>query len=289
MNPVCDLQRSSQFDPGEATTLCGPWTVAELKYAGRAGQGPTGNAQQIDDLAEQLFTQYIGPNVTSDEQGSSIDNMHQFFHDCALHYWDMPISPSSLHADDVARVKKALDFGFPVAVTVNELSVRRRDGSIPYAWQPALGPLNHIFSIVGYTNDGYFLVGDEANVNDAWPDEYSEAFIEMHWASVVELPWLPAIQNGDPLTWKAPQQPAPLLSDADLAALWSLIVPDIRTNTGIHNNAWLPEVKAGKWRGVPTHDEIKITWKGVPDTPLLQLTGGFYTWEGGIAYWHPNS
>lgn len=312
VSPVLDLRQSYQLEPGETQDACGPWTASELKYAGPPGWGPTGTAEDVDQWADQEYTTYIGPNVTSDQGGSSIDNMHSFFHDAGnLHYWDIDaISPSSQQSSDLAHIKGALDAGYPVVVTVNELSVWRRDGSRPYPWQPAMGAANHIFTIVGYTDDGYFLVDDELNATDNWPDEYAQGPIELHWASIVQVvgpdpsnPWLLSIPSSDPTSWPAgfnarnygmtPQQQA-------AKATWAvghLVVPvlfpgqDIMNNSGI-KASWDAEFAAGRNRGfavTPELSEIKlpdgttiklVNWNGVPIIVQWFVTGSRCEWDG---------
>lgn len=214
---VCDIAQSNQFDnvQGEAQTLCGPWTVASLKYAGLPGKGAlasgAGHENPIDDFAEQEFTKYIGPNVTSNQMGSTIENMHMFFHDAGnLHYFDIgPINDSSVQADDNDRIRRAVQAGYPVAVTVHEPSViSKRLGHCPYSWQPALGDITHIIPVIGIDKDGDFIVGDQANVVEGWPQTYLASAIHFHWASVVQLvgsdaahPWLAPIPGNDPRTW----------------------------------------------------------------------------------------
>jgi len=216
---VLDLQKSYQLDGG-SQDKCGPWTASELRFAGLPGQGARGTAGDVGHWASAEYVKWIGPDVPSDQQGSSIDNMHEFFTDALdpkggqrnLHWHDIPaINPSSNRSDDNKRVIRALDAGYPVAVTVNEQSVKRPDGSNPFPWQPGLGPVNHIFTIVGHTSDGFFLVDDELNLNDGWPDKYSQSALEMHWASVIQVvgpdpahPWLLPIPDvDDPLQYPA--------------------------------------------------------------------------------------
>lgn len=207
---VVDLVKSFQLD-GNSQDKCGPWSVSELHHANLPGHGAKATRLDVQSWASEKYIQYIGPDVASDQNGSSIDNMHQFLKDAGLHWWDIAgIVPQSKHSDDIARLHRALDAGYPVLVTINEQSVIRSNGSNPYPWQPRLGPVNHIFTVVGHTRDGYLLVDDELNQGDAWPDKYSEAHIECHWASVVQLvgpdaanPWLKGIPGDDPLTWPA--------------------------------------------------------------------------------------
>lgn len=209
---VISLQKSYQLmSSAESQDQCGPWTASELKYAGLPGQPPRGTVDEVHKWANQEYTAYLGPDVTSNQTGSSIDNMHSFFRDAGYHWWDIDaIGPTSTRSHDNAEVIAALNAGYPVVVTVNEQSVIRSNGSNPYPWQPGLGPVNHIFTIVGHTSDGYFLVADELNAWDAWPDKYSQAHLEIHWASIIGLvgpdpahPWFAPIPSGNPLLWPA--------------------------------------------------------------------------------------
>ena len=162
---VADLRQSFQLDGG-SQDKCGPWSVAELKYAGLPGKGPMGTAKEVGKWGSDEYIKHIGLDIPSDTAGSSIENMHQFFHDAGnLHYWDMDaIAPSSAQSSDLAHVRRALAAGYPVVVTVNEQSViSKKLGKCPYPWQPRLGPVNHIFSIVGVDKDGDFICADEVN------------------------------------------------------------------------------------------------------------------------------
>ena len=85
---VVDLIKSYQLDGG-SQDKCGPWSVAELHYAGLPGHGPKGTANDVQSWAHVEYTKYIGPDTPDDQQGSSVDNMHQFLKDAGLHWWDI--------------------------------------------------------------------------------------------------------------------------------------------------------------------------------------------------------
>lgn len=216
---ICNQTRTYQIEWGETPTACGPFTASLLKYAGVPSQPRPGGvtSEMVDQWADHEYTTYLGPNTATDFNGSSIENMHQFFTDAVddfdrkdghrlLHYWDIgAISDTSDHVQDVARIKRALDCGYPVAATTLMSSVIEPDGNYPY---PGVGSF-HIFTIVGYTSDGYFLVNDEDRpLTVPWPCKYLEQNLYLHWASVIQLvgpdplhPWLLPIPSGDPLTW----------------------------------------------------------------------------------------
>ena len=305
MNPVLDLQKSYQLgDPGESQDMCGPWSVAELVYAGPPGQGPRGSAQDIDDWAEKEYEKWIGPNLGSNQAGSSIDNMHQFFRDAGLHWYDIDaIGPNSVQSSDLAHLKGALDAGYPVVVTVTEASVRRRDGSSPYAWDTT--GLNHIFTIVGYTDDGFFLVDDELNATDAWPDEYDQAAIACQWASIVQVvgpdptkPWLLPIPSGDPTSWPAGfnARSFPMTAQQQQAAdIWAVghkVIPILfpgavlMDHSGIANS-WQAEFMAGRNHGYAVSPEFStVNWSGVPIVVQYFVDGWRCEWDGAPHWYH---
>ena len=207
---VCDVTQSNQLDGG-SQDKCGPWAVSALKYAGLPGKGAAGNASAIQSFAHAGYVKYIGPDVVSDQNGSSIDNMHQFLHDAGnLHWWDITaISAGSAQSSDLAHLRAALAAGYPVLVTVTEQSViSKRLGRCPYPWQPRLGNVNHIFPIVGVDANGDFICADQLNAFEPWPQTYLAANIDCSWATVIGLigpdplhPWHAPIPSGDPTSW----------------------------------------------------------------------------------------
>lgn len=326
---VCALRQTYQIEPGETQDACGPYTGAELAMAGLPGQQPRGSAEQIDVLADHWYTTYIGPNVASDTAGSTIDNMHTFFVQAVdffatkdghrlLHWFDIgAISPQSRQADDLARIRRALAAGYPLAVTVNEQSVKSKKlGKCPYPWQPALGPVTHVFTIIGVDSAGDFIVGDELNNQEAWPQVYYAANIEVHWASIIQLvgdnpanPWLLPIPSGDPLdsAWKAGwiaqnfregQPPAPVVSNLpqlkQFQAVWnstplifggmppSYTAPIAREWTAHYRPKFglgppiTPEYPCNDWQGAPRTFQNGADW----ECQYEERVGGRW-WQGG--------
>src|SRR5260221_3306052 len=165
-----------QVEWNESPTECGPFTASLLKYAVPPTLPTPVSSEQIDQWADAEYTKYIGPNTNTDFNGSSIENMHQFFHDAGnIHYWDIgAINDTSIHTSDIARIKRALDCGYPVAVTVLMSTVYEKLASggtfQPY---PGVGAY-HIFTVVGYTSDGCLLCNDQDRSGLNWPYKYLE-------------------------------------------------------------------------------------------------------------------
>jgi hypothetical protein len=300
---VVILPKGYQLVPGQSGDKCGPWTVSELKYGVIPGMTPTANEATLNNWAHAEYERYIGPDVSSDSGGSSIDNMHSFFKDAGnLHYWDVgAISPTSQRADDIKRIHTILGAGFPMAVTVNEQSVKSKAlGKCPYPWQPGLGPVNHIFAIVGIDRDGDFICADELNNQEAWPATYYAQDLEIHWASTVQLvgpdpvhPWLKPIPSGEPMDavwagfnaqnfgvqaaspgWISPEQ------EQQANDMWAqtALLPQFKGQqadaTTDLAKSWRAEYGAGRLWGLPLVPEYhSVDWKGSPIVVLLCAWG----------------
>ena len=316
---VCDIAQSNQLDnaQGESQDMCGPWTVAGLKFAGLPGKGAlatgAGHENPIDDWAEAEYTKYIGPNVISNQAGSSIENMHQFFHDAGnLHYWDIgAISAGSAQASDLARIRTAVRAGYPVVITASEPSIHSKSlGKNPYPWQPALGAVNHIFAVIGIDKDGDFIVADQLNSFEPWPQIYLSGPIACSWASVIQLvgpdparPWLKPIPSGDPMTWPqgfnaqdfaapAPppvvQPPAPPPVDHQAQSAeneWNATATGAPFDTGIAK-AWLADYRNSIFHGPPLGKEFQtVRWDG---SPLIShcFAGARCDWHDDAPHWY---
>jgi N-acetyl-anhydromuramyl-L-alanine amidase AmpD len=197
---VADFVDVSQMEPNESEMACGYFAAGECKFAGPPGKGPTGTPEQLDQWADAQG----GLNT----EGVSIEDMHNLFKAAGLHYWDTDIAPGTQQSHDIATIKAALQHGYPVVGTVAETSVFDMDlNGNPYApnWTPTG---NHVFTYTGIASDGNLLVHDTAAITGGifgkvsrQPRRYRASSIENHWASIVQLPWLPPIPNGDPLSW----------------------------------------------------------------------------------------
>jgi N-acetyl-anhydromuramyl-L-alanine amidase AmpD len=198
---VADFVDVSQMEPNESEMACGYFAAGECKFAGPPGKGPTGTPEQLDQWADAQG----GLNT----EGVSIEDMHNLFKAAGLHYWDTDIAPGTQQSHDIATIKAALQHGYPVVGTVAETSVFDMDlNGNPYApnWTPTG---NHVFTYTGIAPDGNLLVHDTAAITGGifgkvsrQPRRYRASSIENHWASIVQLPWLPPIPNGDPLSWQ---------------------------------------------------------------------------------------
>lgn len=285
---IADFVDVSQFESNESEFACGYFAAGECKFAGAPGKGPTGTPEQLDQWADSQGGATTG--------GVSIEDMHTLFHAAGLHYWDTDIAPTTQQSHDLATIKAALQHGYAVVATVAETSVYDMDlGGNPYApnWTPSG---NHVFTYTGIASDGNLLVHDTAAVQGGifgkiapQPRRYRASSIENHWASIVQLPWLPPIPSGDPLSWQAP---APDFKRKAFEAEWQSVVKDAMLTSGIASQAWA-DYEAGNGHGPALSEEFDVPdWMtGALNRGQIVLNG-IYIWakdsDGKYrAHYHP--
>ncbi len=265
-----DFAPVSQFEFGETEDACGFMSVAHAKYAGFPGKGPLGASEDVDLWADTQYDLEYGNHSASQSGGVSIDDMHRLFHSAGLHYWDMPIV-------DANRLRLALNAGYIIAVTVDEASVHDLDlgGACPYEWNPAPGQYSHVFLLTGPGQAGsFFLAEDTANVvgplqgNNTvrlGPRRYNEKSLQIHWASIIQLPWLQPIPSSDPANW-----PTGFNAQA-------------KPVTG---NTHFDQEASDCWNSITTMLNECIAGSGVTLQPPPQNTGIFKSWQAAWANGH---
>lgn len=205
----------SQMEVNESEFECGFFAAGEIHCAAPVGQQPKCTPEQLDQWADAAN---VTGNVGISTGGVSIEDMHNLFKlpgpdGQPRHFWDIDsIAPGSAQSHDIAEIKAALQHGYPVVVTVVETSIFDMDlGGNPYApnWTPSG---NHVLVATGIASDGNLLYHDTANIVGgifgkvaAQPRRYRNTTTAHTWASIVQLPWLPTIPSGDPLSWASVQ------------------------------------------------------------------------------------
>lgn len=239
----------SEFQPGHTEFACGAFATASNAWAVPYNQPARTDAQNLINWAEAEYAKTAGDNGPNNTNGASIPDMHTYFTDTqqggvvpnALHFWDTAISNASDQATDINTIKAALLRGYPVIATITEQSVFDLDlGTNPYWWGPGG---NHILTWVGISSDGNLLAVDNANViqgdgnlqtpktPQAQPRRYDITKIANQWASIIQLPWLPPIISGDPLSWPSEIQ-------LQAQAVWAASPVKAPSGLGIYK-AWL--------------------------------------------------
>jgi hypothetical protein len=293
----------------ESQFECGPFAVAEQRYAGYPTHGPDVNYEDYDTWADNLYTKYDGPNASWDTQGTTVDGLHSMILDSGLHYQDIDaISPNSTRSSDAQHVRAALAQGYPLIVTVVESSVFDMEiGGIPYNWVPPQSKATHIICLTGIapdgenylTRDSINIEGDVAGVNTVRPGPrtYDCTKLDITFATVIWHNWLPMIPAGFDFT-QGVLNPMPIMnkagSDAQQAqakATWSLAscnkddkgndIPGTGNQVGYDSgiaNIWQHLFYSGKNFGFPIRPEDKMQNWSKQDILVRWFVNGRIEW-----------
>lgn len=153
-----------QFSAKTSQYACGPYGTGYIKYMGYPGKGPTGTPADIDRWAFKMYTRYIGPDIPSDTNGTSVGQLYQMLGDAQQEAF--PLVPFAFvqAPATVAAIKQSLSIGRPCIVAAAETGMHDIDNAekVDYAWTPSG---NHIIVISGIRpSDGAFAVRDPANI-----------------------------------------------------------------------------------------------------------------------------
>lgn len=301
---IADYAQSTQFEPNETEFACGFFAGGLNKYAGPPGKGATGTQEQVDQWSDNEYKQVYGSFGADMSGGISVEAMHAVLQHAGCHYFDIEaINPGSTQASDIAHIHRAIDAGYPVVCTIVEATVRDLTGDIqgggnPYSWNPVCNAdqcYTHVFTIVGYDSHTLYVV-DPANVVGPlqgsnhvrpWPRHYDVFQLEIHWATIVQLPFLASIPSGDPTSWpanfSAQQQAAPAQEEYmtiditnPVAASW--YTQDSGVNGTWHLKGSTPPLSIGgailtEYKSMPSLGAAGITELGKPITNEIPLMG----------------
>jgi len=271
MNEVASfVQPFNQFLPAGQVSVyrCVEAGIADIYYSGPPGKAPAGTVAEVEALESSLYTTVVGPDVPSDVNGTTLPEEY-----AALTKVNPPLKFLVLNTiDDVKHASQNLRL--PILFCGPESGMFDVGlGRVPYAWQPSG---NHCIVISDYLANGNVIVRDYANSEFfGYAREY-KLTQGMVSATAVYPRWFVTNPGSDP---------AFLLNLWSATALFIGGVPDY--NTGIAET-WKRDVSQGLWRGAPLMHEGKTIWKG-KQVPWQLFTAGFYTDEGGVHYWHPNT
>ena len=190
----------SQFVQGESTMQCGPAAVAMCKSAGSPNVPGIQKKNVTSKLASQalmktLYERYNGPDVVSNEDGTTVPELYSMLHDCELHY-------QALEQANHDTVRAFVRAGYPVIVAFAEKQVVdiTAEHLNPYPWvrDGSLTELSHIVTITGMSSDKVdWLVRDTAN-SLTGPRTYAATGLDFISATAVVLPWLQRPVSADP-------------------------------------------------------------------------------------------
>ncbi len=167
MAEVCSIIDTDQFRAGASVDKCGFYSVSSLKDAGKPGQAPTGNANDIISWADREYAVYDGPDVYSNNNGMVMATLESVIKNAGLHYQvigstELGYQTNHLTAD---YIRAWLRHGYPVIIAVAEDDVFDLDlGAKPYAWDTT--GFYHIIVATGIASDNNLLCHDTASVDN---------------------------------------------------------------------------------------------------------------------------
>jgi hypothetical protein len=194
---VAQYQTVLQFEQGESDCECGPFAVALNKYAGQ--DGPAGNPEEVDQLADTLWNTF-----SHSSDGIDVPTLLKMLDNAGMHYQKIGSVEGNDHVENLTH-ETALNWlrqGHAVICTVNESNVIDLDlGESPYPWlqrEPyRSNPPNHIFTLAGIADDGNVLVADPANgvvkpgIPQVFPRRYQLDRLNFITLVAVDLQWRP--------------------------------------------------------------------------------------------------
>jgi uncharacterized protein YvpB len=298
---IVNIPAVTQFVAGKTEFACGFFAASMLLHATKPDVVDTSTAGAIEAWAYQQYLDEYKANGANMTSGVSVADMHRLLIAAlpgqAVHYYDLPITATTVQSSDLANIYAALDSGYPVACTVTEASIIDKElKANPYFWG-ASG--NHVFVITGYDSNGDLLVHDPANVVGALqgantprpqPRVYDHTTIDISWASMAHMSWLVEWPNGwTPVGGSLLNQVGPAVvppaqkqypadvskiigadKNALLVDLWGAgtllgIKPISRTSE--HFQAWEQNVSDGIVRGFP----LEEPWESIDDNGNASL------------------
>lgn len=255
----------NQFGAGQSVDKCGPEAVATMWHSVAPGHPNPYTAEDIHVMAHDDYIKFCGPDVPSDSNGTSDQQLYAMLEEHGFRY---DIGPAS-----IAWVKEQLDRGLIVIIGISESSVVDNAlGANPYNWNTT--GLNHIIVASGAGAGGELLVRDTANIDHSGivrpgPRHYDANRLQLFSATAVHPTW---ITN--------PPPPAPPDPDADAKAAWSaggMAKAPFISGYGIPES-YASHFHAGHYFGFPLEAEQYVEQDGVTYAEQA-FSAGFARWN----------
>ena len=186
---IVDVQEADQFQKGKTQYACGYFACAVARSMARPNEPPILTRAEVIADGLKYYREYDGSDAITNTNGMTDAQLWSLLHEIGLHYQQTSTEASVL--------KNWLRTGYPVIVTVNEVSVDDIAlGKNPYtSWTPSG---THMFLLTGLSSRGNFLARDSANCTSLdnpdslrpGPREYDAAKLQVVSATVVVPPWM---------------------------------------------------------------------------------------------------
>lgn len=262
---VANFVDDNQFGFGQSQDKCGPEAVSVVWHATAPGQKNTYTSAEVHALAHDDYLKYMGPDTTSDHNGTDDQQLYDMLQEHGFKY---EIGPTS-----IPWVKEQLNAGLLVIIGITESSVVDNAlGANPYNWNTT--NLSHIITASGPGAGGEILVRDTANIDHngivrPGPRHYDANRLQLLSATAIHPNW---VTN--------PPPPAPPDPDADAIAAWNAggnpRAPFVRGH-GIPDS-YAKSFHDGHYYGVPLEPERSHEENGVTIVEEA-FTAGFARWQ----------
>jgi len=253
-----------QFGPGQSVDKCGPEAVAIVWHSVAPGQHNPYSAADVHSMAHQDYEKWIGPDVASDQGGTSNQTLYNMLQEHGFKYTPGPTS--------IAWVKEQLNAGLIVIIGIVESSVVDNAlGANPYNWNTT--GLTHVITASGPGRPGEILVRDTANIGPdgvrPGPRHYDANKLELVSATAVYPSWI-----------SAPNPPPPD-PNADAIAAWNAHGPAIAPYVAGHGipDSYAAQYQAGRYFGQPIEMEHSQVKEGGIKHVLQRFTCAEADWD----------
>lgn len=193
---VAQFVDDNQFGSGQSQDKCGPEAISVFWHSTKPGTHNPYTAQDVHNMAHDDYIKFIGPDVTSDQGGTSNELLYNMLRAHGFAFVEGPLS--------ISWIKGWLENAYPVIIGLTESSVHDIgiNGS-PYNWDTT--GRTHIIVVSGPGNGDELLVRDTANIDTngvvrTGPRHYTASKLQLTSATMVVPSWLPATSSANPPT-----------------------------------------------------------------------------------------
>lgn len=260
---VAQFIDDNQFGPGQSVDKCGPESVSMVWHSVAPGQHNPYSASDVHAMAHKDYEEFIGPDVASDQGGTSNATLYKMLEAHGFKYTPGPAT--------IAWVKEQLAQRLIVIIGIVEASVVDNGlGASPYNWNTT--GLTHVVTASGAGRPGELLVRDTANIGPEGvrpgPRHYDANKLELVSATAVYPSWIEA------------PKPPPVDPDAEAIAAWNaggLAKAPYVAGHGIPDS-YVEQYHAGRYLGYPIGPETNNQINGVKHV-LQPFTCALADWD----------
>jgi hypothetical protein len=253
----------SQFEEGESEGECVAFCTAQVKLMSPPWRENTHTAEDIDQLADQIYAQVTGG--TTEAVPISVEEFKEILRQQKLSFEEIGTDHSSIGA--------ALDAGCPVVIQGAESGFLDTQNKSPYTWNTA--GIDHAIVAIENTQNAYRVV-DSANPQSTFP-VYQKAAMQL-FSAIKIIPYWKYIEKAARDTWNSTAflyGGSPLPYATGIAMSWRDIY--------VHQEHLMPPPTTREFDSVDWHDNpitvqffgiLRCEWSKKTQTPLWYKADG---------------